>query len=155
MSKLLADKKKLFDIDKDNLMFHNKALFALLIPIVVEQLLNSFMGMAGRVSGGDTDSVQKAVSGSKTLTSKEYNKSRSERLKFTYKEQKEYETIDDDIAALEKDIERIDAEMSKCATDYGKLNDLSKEKAEKEKQLDEKMDRWVYLNDLAERIANQ
>ena len=60
---------------------------------------------AGRVSGGDTDSVQKAVSGSKTLTSKEYNKSRSERLKFTYKEQKEYETIDDDIAALEKDIE--------------------------------------------------
>ena len=110
---------------------------------------------AGRVSGGDTDSVQKAVSGSKTLTSKEYNKSRSERLKFTYKEQKEYETIDDDIAALEKDIERIDAEMSKCATDYGKLNDLSKEKAEKEKQLDEKMDRWVYLNDLAERIANQ
>ena len=110
---------------------------------------------AGRVSGGDTDSVQKAVSGSKTLTSKEYNKSRSERLKFTYKEQKEYETIDDDIAALENDIERIDAEMSKCATDYGKLNDLSKEKAEKEKQLDEKMDRWVYLNDLAERIANQ
>lgn len=110
---------------------------------------------AGRVSGGDTDSVQKAVSGSKTLTSKEYNKSRSERLKFTYKEQKEYETIDDDIAALENDIERIDAEMSKCATDYGKLNDLSKEKAEKEKQLEEKMDRWVYLNDLAERIANQ
>ena len=45
MSKLLADKKKLFDIDKDNLLFHNKALFALLIPIVVEQLLNSFMGM--------------------------------------------------------------------------------------------------------------
>ena len=56
---------------------------------------------------------------------------------------------------MENDIERIDAEMSKCATDYGKLNDLSKEKAEKEKQLDEKMDRWVYLNDLAERIANQ
>ena len=91
----------------------------------------------------------------KTLTSKEYNKSRSERLKFTYKEQKEYETIDDDIAALESDIERIDSKMTECATDYGKLNDLSKEKAEKEKQLDEKMDRWVYLNDLAERIANQ
>ena len=99
--------------------------------------------------------MQKAVSGSKTLTSKEYNKSRSERLKFTYKEQKEYETIDDDIAALENDIERIDAEMSKCATDYGKLNDLSKEKAEKEQQLEEKMDRWVYLNDLAEKIEAQ
>ena len=49
------------------------------------------------------------------------------------------------IHILENDIERIDAEMSKCATDYGKLNDLSKEKAEKEQQLEEKMDRWVYL----------
>ncbi len=108
-------------------------------------------------SNGDksADGTQKVTAGNKTLTSKEYNKSRSERLKFTYKEQKEYESIDDDIAALESDIERIDSEMAKCATDYGKLNDLSKEKAEKEKQLEEKMDRWVYLNDLAERIANQ
>lgn len=114
---------------------------------------------AGGITGsnGDisTDGTQKVAAGNKTLTSKEYNKSRSERLKFTYKEQKEYETIDDDIAALESDIERIDGEMDKCATDYGKLNDLSREKAEKEKQLEEKMDRWVYLNDLAERIANQ
>ena len=119
----------------------------------------------GLVSGSDVaagsngdksaDGTQKATAGNKTLTSKEYNKSRSERLKFTYKEQKEYESIDGDIAALESDIERIDSEMAKCATDYGKLNDLSKEKAEKEKQLEEKMDRWVYLNDLAERIANQ
>ena len=119
----------------------------------------------GLVSGSDVaaggngdksaDGTQKVTAGNKTLTSKEYNKSRSERLKFTYKEQKEYESIDDDIAALESDIERIDSEMAKCATDYGKLNDLSKEKAEKEKQLEEKMDRWVYLNDLAERIANQ
>lgn len=108
-------------------------------------------------SNGDksADGTQKVTAGNKTLTSKEYNKSRSERLKFTYKEQKEYESIDDDIAALESNIERIDSEMAKCATDYGKLNDLSKEKAEKEKQLEEKMDRWVYLNDLAERIANQ
>ena len=108
-------------------------------------------------SNGDksADGTQKVTAGNKTLTSKEYNKSRSERLKFTYKEQKEYESIDDDIAALESDIERIDSEMAKCATDYGKLNDLSKEKAEKEKQLEEKMDRWVYLIDLAERIAKQ
>ena len=112
-------------------------------------------GMTGSNGDISTDGTQKAASGNKTLTSKEYNKSRSERLKFTYKEQKEYETIDDDIAALESAIERIDGEMDKCATDYGKLNDLSREKAEKEKQLEEKMDRWVYLNDLAERIANQ
>ena len=110
---------------------------------------------AGSNDDKSADGTQKVTVGNKTLTSKEYNKSRSERLKFTYKEQKEYESIDDDIAALESDIERIDSEMAKCATDYGKLNDLSKEKAEKEKQLEEKMDRWVYLNDLAERIANQ
>ena len=110
---------------------------------------------AGSNDDKSADGTQKVTAGNKTLTSKEYNKSRSERLKFTYKEQKEYESIDDDIAALESDIERIDSEMAKCATDYGKLNDLSKEKAEKEKQLEEKMDRWVYLNDLAERIANQ
>ena len=110
---------------------------------------------AGSNDDKSADGTQKVTAGNKTLTSKEYNKSRSERLKFTYKEQKEYESIDDDIAALESDIERIDSEMAKCVTDYGKLNDLSKEKAEKEKQLEEKMDRWVYLNDLAERIANQ
>ena len=110
--------------------------------------------LASSVSNASINNNRQGSTG-KTLTSKEYNKSRSERLKFTYKEQKEYETIDDDIAALESDIERIDSKMTECATDYGKLNDLSKEKAEKEKQLDEKMDRWVYLNDLAERIANQ
>ena len=110
---------------------------------------------AGSNDDKSADGTQKVTAGNKTLTSKEYNKSRSERLKFTYKEQKEYDSIDDDIAALESDIERIDSEMAKCVTDYGKLNDLSKEKAEKEKQLEEKMDRWVYLNDLAERIANQ
>ena len=118
--------------------------------------LVSGSGVAARSNDDKSaDGTQKVTAGNKTLTSKEYNKSRSERLKFTYKEQKEYESIDDDIAALESDIERIDSEMAKCATDYGKLNDLSKEKAEKEKQLEEKMDRWVYLNDLAERIANQ
>ena len=118
--------------------------------------LVSGSGVAGGSNGDKSaDGTQKVTAGNKTLTSKEYNKSRSERLKFTYKEQKEYESIDDGIAALESDIERIDSEMAKCATDYGKLNDLSKEKAEKEKQLEEKMDRWVYLNDLAERIANQ
>ena len=114
---------------------------------------NVLRGTADAMS--ETDNIQDNSTSGRTLTSKEYNKSRNERLKFTYKEQKEYETIDDDIAALESDIERIDNEMVKSATDYGKLNDLSKEKSEKEKQLEEKMDRWVYLNDLAEKIANQ
>lgn len=64
-------------------------------------------------------------------------------------------SIDDDIAALEAKIEQIDADMMKFATDSGKLNDLMKEKDANESALEEKMDRWVYLNDLAERIEAQ
>jgi len=77
------------------------------------------------------------------------------KLKFTFSEQKEFDTIDDDIAALEAKIEQIDADMMKFATDSGKLNDLMKEKDANESALEEKMDRWVYLNDLAERIEAQ
>ena len=77
------------------------------------------------------------------------------KLKFTFSEQKEFDTIDDDIAALEAKIEQIDADMMKFATDSGKLNDLMKEKDAVEAALEEKMERWVYLNDLAERIEAQ
>ena len=77
------------------------------------------------------------------------------KLKFTFSEQKEFDTIDDDIAALESKIEQIDADMMKFATDSGKLNDLMKEKDAAEAALEEKMERWVYLNDLAERIEAQ
>jgi len=77
------------------------------------------------------------------------------KLKFTYKEQKEYETIDDDIAALEEKISKLDADMLVNATNSGKLNDLLKEKNQAEAELEEKMERWVYLNDLAEKIEAQ
>lgn len=74
------------------------------------------------------------------------------KLRFSFKEQREYETIDDDIAALEQAIEETDKEISANTSDYVKLQELSDKKNELEQQLSEKMDRWVYLNDLAERI---
>ena len=77
------------------------------------------------------------------------------KLKFTYKEEREYETIEADIEALEAKIEELDAKMLTVASDFGKLNALTKEKEEVEQQLEEKMERWEYLEDLAERIANQ
>lgn len=80
------------------------------------------------------------------------NKPRAAKLKFSYAEQKEYEKIDDDIAALEEKISSLEAESEKEASNYSRLNEIMKEKEEAEKQLEEKMDRWVYLNDLAERI---
>lgn len=83
---------------------------------------------------------------------KSYQKDRSSQLKFTYSEQKEYDTIDDDIAKLEADIEKLEADMVSNASNYGKLNELMKEKEEKEKQLEVKMERWMYLTELAQKI---
>ena len=77
------------------------------------------------------------------------------KLRFSYKEQKEYETIDDDIAALENGITETEQQISKCVSDYVKLSELTAQKEKLEQQLEEKMDRWVYLNDLAEKIAAQ
>ena len=79
-------------------------------------------------------------------------KQRETKLKFTYKEQKEYETIDADIAALEEKIANLETEIAGAATEYSRLTALMAEKEQAESALEEKMDRWVYLNDLAEQI---
>lgn len=99
-------------------------------------------GIGGQKSGGSGGEAK----------AKKYVKDRSSRLKFTYSEQREYESIDDDIAALEKKIAELDEQISEAATQYGRLSELMQEKAELEEKLEAKMDRWVYLNDLAERI---
>lgn len=78
-----------------------------------------------------------------------------QKLKFTYQEQKDYETIEADIAALEEKIGKFDEEMAAVSTDFVKLNQLTAEKEETEKLLEEKMDRWMYLEELAARIAEQ
>ncbi len=86
---------------------------------------------------------------------KKYVNEHSKKFKLTYQEQKEYETIDDDIAALEAYIEVLDGKIAEAASQYSKLNELMQEKAEKEAALEYKMDRWVYLNDLVEQIRLQ
>lgn len=79
-------------------------------------------------------------------------KQKPARLKFTYQEQKEFDTIDEDIAGLEARLEEAEAAMAKAATDYTRLNELMEQKTATEKALEEKMERWVYLSDLAEQI---
>lgn len=76
-------------------------------------------------------------------------------LKFSYKEQKEFETIDGDIAALEEKISELEALITENASNYSRLAELSAEKENAESTLNEKLDRWVYLNDLAEKIEAQ
>ncbi len=82
-------------------------------------------------------------------------KVREKKLKFTYKEQREYETIDEEIAALEDRLSEIEQEYLQFSRDFVKLGELEKEKTEKEALLEEKMERWEYLNELAEAIENQ
>ena len=72
-------------------------------------------------------------------------KNRQEKLKFSYKEQKEYDTIEGEIAALEETLETLDEEMGSNASDFVKLNELTKEKERTEQLLEEKMERWMYL----------
>lgn len=91
--------------------------------------------------------------GSPESSSKATWKQREAKLKFSYKEQKEYETIDADIAALEEKLTALEADIAGAATDYSRLTALMEQKEQTEAALEEKMERWVYLNDLAEQIA--
>lgn len=79
----------------------------------------------------------------------------NEKKKFTYQEQKEFTQIDDVIARLEETLGRIEQDIIESARDFVKLNQLTKEKEETEVLIEEKMERWVYLNDLAEQIEEQ
>lgn len=83
---------------------------------------------------------------------KEWRQRTSEKLKFSYNEKKEYDTIEEEVAKLEEKVTELEREMESSATNYGKLNELMKEKEATEALLEEKMERWVYLNDLAEKI---
>lgn len=114
-------------------------------------------GSAGDMngSGAGNTSGQNGTAGAAKVDSRSTWKNGPKKLKFTYKEEREYETIEADIEALEAKIEELDAKMLTVASDFGKLNALTKEKEEVEQQLEEKMERWEYLEDLAERIANQ
>ena len=77
------------------------------------------------------------------------------KLKFTYKEQKDYETIEAEMAALEEKLATLEKDILAASRDYTKLNQLMAEKETTEALLEEKMERWMYLEDLAAKIAEQ
>ena len=109
----------------------------------------------GGVSENNLSKKAAVNDGAKKSANKDWKQNRPSKLKFTYKEQKEFETIDDDIAALEEKIQKLDNDMMTHATNSVKLGELMQEKEQAESALEEKMDRWVYLNDLAEKIEAQ
>lgn len=83
------------------------------------------------------------------------NSKKSTKLKFSFKEQYEFETIDDDIAALEQQLSELEVQISKESTNFEYLQELLGKKHVIEDELTHKMDRWVYLNDLEDKIRNQ
>ena len=107
---------------------------------------------AGSTCGKDAE--QQEADGQKK-GAKDWKKNSPQKLKFSYKEQREYETIDADIAALEEKLESVERQIEANATNSVKLKELMEEQERTNALLEEKMERWVYLNDLAEKIAEQ
>lgn len=117
---------------------------------------NSSAGNAGgSAQGAACETGVDEASGTAAKKSSQDGRAHQKKLKFSFKEQREWDTIEDEIAGLEADLEALDGQIAESATNYGRLNQLMTEKAEKEALLEEKMDRWMYLQELAEKIAAQ
>lgn len=104
---------------------------------------------------GQGSSAEIIVSGGKQNRKDSRNiskQNREKKLKFSYQEQKDWEVIESEIQALEAQIAELDSQIEAVASDFVKLKDLMEEKEQKEADLDAKMERWMYLNELAEKI---
>lgn len=110
---------------------------------------------AGREKGREAAGDGEADGSQEKNSRKNWKEGQVKKLKFTYMEQKEWETIEDEIAKLEQRLEELGPEIDRAARDYAKLSALMREKEETEALLEQKMERWMYLNDLSERIAQQ
>ena len=105
---------------------------------------------AGGTEGADTGSE----AGGRAAY-ENYRANRERKLKFSYKEKQEYETIEQDILDLEDKLESLDAEMAANATNSKRLSELAAEREQTEADLEHKMERWEYLEELAEKIDAQ
>lgn len=108
-----------------------------------------------RADVAEQERIKKQSTASVSNGEKRDGRNQREKLKFSFKEQREYEQIDQVIAELEEKIEETEQQIRSNSSDYTALQQLTQEKEELEEQLAQKMEHWVYLNDLAERIAEQ
>ena len=118
--------------------------------IRLEQQGKTVQTMAGSASGSSACRLADA-----SKPEGNTNWKREKKLKFSYNEQKEYETIEDDIASLEDKLQSLEDEMAANATNSVKLKKIMDDQEKTEALLEEKMNRWEYLEDLAARIAAQ
>ena len=121
------------------------------------QISGNGAGNAGLGKASDKNAVEDNDLNAKAVNKNNWKETSGaqKKLRLSYKEQREWETIEGDIAGLEEAIAALETEIEKSASNYTRLNELMKEKTEKEAQLEEKMDRWMYLTDLVEQIESQ
>lgn len=121
-----------------------------------EQIGRNGGGTLGTVKGngmpGTTGQEAGNAKAANTEAGKNWKAGQKRKLKFTFQEQKDYDNIEGEMAKLEEKIKQIEADYLKYSNDFVKLNDLTKQKEEAEKLLEEKMERWMYLEELAARI---
>lgn len=124
---------------------------------VIQKHTGNYSEVMGDGYCKSTKNLKEEVNDNKNFTETKNNKSKpkNKSLKFSYKEKLEYEQIDEIIEDLEEKIVKLDEEISENTSDFQKLQELLTEKENLEKLLEEKMDRWTYLNELAEKIEEQ
>ena len=101
-------------------------------------------------SGTDSTVTENA---SKTINRSNWKDGQTHKKKMTYQEQKDFETIEEDIQKLETRLEEIDEEMGRAASDFVRLGKLSEEKENLSQELEQKMERWMYLEELAQELG--
>ena len=118
----------------------------LIIMIISRQSISVCENKKGEETATEENKEEKA-------SKKTWKQNRQEKVKFTYKEQREYETIDEDIAKLEEKLASIERQITANATNSVKLRELMEKQENCATELEEKEERWMYLNELAEQMG--
>jgi ATP-binding cassette subfamily F protein uup len=113
------------------------------------------IGFYNDLSSYELSFAQKRPKQQKIIKDPANNSKKEQRKKFTYKEEREFEQIEDEIEEMEKEIEKISIKMRESSSDFEKLSELSARQSSLQKELDEKIKRWVYLSELAEQIKKR
>lgn len=154
--------KRIFAFEGDGIIRQYEGNYSdyLLRKSVEAEMLKEADGSGRNTGRAEKDADKEAASakngGAEGATDKKSTWDPGKRkLKFSYKEQKEYETIEQDIADMEQQIADLEASIPNYASDFVKLQEINQKTEELKAALEEKMDRWMYLEELAAKIAEQ
>lgn len=154
--------KRIFAFEGDGIIRQYEGNYSdyLLRKSVEAEMLKETDGSGRNAGRAEKDADKEAASakngGAEGATDKKSTWDPGKRkLKFSYKEQKEYETIEQDIADMEQQIADLESSIPNYASDFVKLQEINQKTEALKAALEEKMDRWMYLEELAAKIAEQ